>query len=437
MLVIVAVSWALLYDGAVTDTGTAPDVASARTPGAAVGQPAMDVPAGWQPEAKPVAHEIPSDDGLPTAPVPRTVRPVESMLAQLQGRIEDDLGQPVVSALVCLHPQGGRSPDSPADRITAADGSFSFPGLTPGNWSLKITAVGHVEVADDLRLASGMRTLRIVLPRSGTLAGLVIDADGKPAPGTAVLLKQRGRRLPGRPSTPTDSSGAFELEDLAPGTYTLATILSGAEVPSGLEPEEIQVRPLERTTVQLQLPARAQLYGVVRDADGPVAGASVLFGGAPVSATTRTDAEGRYAISVPVASQGPVLAVAKGDGMTPLVPVELREGESLRQDLDFEDRVLEGHVVDAANGDPIEGARVTFAHGSYSFQRPTDDTGRFFAEHMHEARWKIGAEARGYRTGKALTVEMGPEGAPPSLRFELERMPVREPEPGQDPANRR
>jgi hypothetical protein len=76
----------------------------------------------------------------------------------------------------------------------------------------------------------------------GTLTGTIRNEDGSLAAKTAVLIKGDHARV----ETITDERGAFKVDDLAPGLYTVrsANMIAGAEVEAGRSIELVFARPM-------------------------------------------------------------------------------------------------------------------------------------------------------------------------------------------------
>lgn len=106
------------------------------------------------------------------------------------------------------------------------DGSYSLPKvLTAGDWTLHVTAAGdgsrgtlsrvvqvHLEQGED-------RKLDIVFP-ANSIAGVVVDAEGKPVEGARVEGVTAEAASSSR-STTTDADGGFVLTAMAAGAATV------------------------------------------------------------------------------------------------------------------------------------------------------------------------------------------------------------------------
>lgn len=104
---------------------------------------------------------------------------------------------------------------------TDGSGVFRFAGVPPGEYSLRFQKSGFEQLDQPgfgrplLRVgAAGALHRDAELVPLAILRGRVLDPEGRPAAHVAVTL---GHREPAE----SDAEGAFELDDLRPGTYTL------------------------------------------------------------------------------------------------------------------------------------------------------------------------------------------------------------------------
>ncbi len=161
---------------------------------------------------------------------------------EVRGRVVDENNRPIVRASIALigdERQYGQAAD---------DGSFTFAAVAPGTYRVKAYHEGRTLRApgrgdDDVqgepvevRVGSTEDVKLIVADASGTLTGVVRDADGAPiadafidaaresdsagASGGGALRDSRWRSYYGPPHM-TDLDGRFTLTDLASGTYTV------------------------------------------------------------------------------------------------------------------------------------------------------------------------------------------------------------------------
>lgn len=149
-------------------------------------------------------------------------------------------------------------------------GDYSVEVHLPGGSYVKqITDDGMDIAGKSLHLSPGASaTLRIVASQGGgTITCRVNDADGKPSPGTAVVLVPEGVFTPSQLSTRaqqahTDSRGVLESGTLAPSTYrVLALGRPFRQVPEDLDKllvaldhaQTVQVSARSNIRVNLQI----------------------------------------------------------------------------------------------------------------------------------------------------------------------------------------
>ncbi|NTX40547.1 carboxypeptidase regulatory-like domain-containing protein [Myxococcus sp. CA033] len=109
--------------------------------------------------------------------------------------------------------------------LTGEDGGFEVP--VPGFSPIAVLVNAPEHVSRYIAPVSVVAPLDVVLERSETLRGEVVDSDGKPVVGAWIHLKHYGRV--GFPSTcfwppplsaQTRADGSFELPELARGRYS-------------------------------------------------------------------------------------------------------------------------------------------------------------------------------------------------------------------------
>ena len=113
-------------------------------------------------------------------------------------------------------------PDGAAQTVTAADGTYSFPRLPSGDYTVRVeTPPGYVVSGDASRAetvaADDVANVDFALARLGSVAGTVTDDGGAPHEGASVTVTG-----PGGPVTITTAAdGTYALGELAPGVYTI------------------------------------------------------------------------------------------------------------------------------------------------------------------------------------------------------------------------
>jgi 5-hydroxyisourate hydrolase-like protein (transthyretin family)/thiol-disulfide isomerase/thioredoxin len=238
---------------------------------------------------------------------------------------------------------------------------------------------------------------------NNTVTGVVLDVNGRPAPGAGVALM--GDRSDGfvMPQS-TDEKGAFSFTVSDPKN-TLAVL---AWTDKSLS-EPTPVKAGSSTEVGLQTDGFASIRGVIRDEQGkPVAGASfqvvydVLFDliGGPVPQHSRVGPDGAFHIPrVPKAVKEVTLfAYAEGYGKATLRDHILKSAEALEWNpvLTAVRETIAGTVVDKA-GSPVAGVQIRiYGDAQPSANKPvvTDAQGRFRVENLAAAPLRVVAQQR-------------------------------------------
>jgi hypothetical protein len=219
------------------------------------------------------------------------------------------------------------------------------------------------------------------LEEPGQVSGRVIDLNsGGPLEAAKVVL----RSGPGSSDTAnTNSAGAFDFLDVAPGEWVL-------EVQADGYPTDIFFVELESgETLTVDLPLSRDLRpvglsGRVVDAasDVGIVGALVKLtplSGAAIAAVT----DGNGAFSMSAIPPGGYQLTATADGFRPFqTPVALDPNRTFQVEIPLEsdqvpDIELGGTVVDAGTGQPIEGIVVQVDVPGSSVQSQTDSAGAF------------------------------------------------------------
>jgi protocatechuate 3,4-dioxygenase beta subunit len=368
--------------------------------------------------------------------------PIEVRLqagATITGFVHDKSGKGVEGVVVTARrgasrfqgPSGGFG-RQPSSEPTEADGAFTIDGLVAGeayDLAPMAMAVGVIPGGRALRqtgIAAPAEGIEFVLPGTGTIKGVVTDADGErtiadfevsySGAGMFGGFAGRGRRRnagPNQPQSVHADDGQFVLTDVAAGTWDVEVTAEGYQPAraSGVIVEEGGAT--EGITIALQ--RGALVSGRVLDAASgkPVVDAQVRArlqgesrGGARFPDTSdgrnaTSDADGHFELkglapgSYSVSATHPdysdaaqTIAVKE----QPATSVDLRLGKG---------GALAGVVV--AGGRPVAGASVGLAApgeglgrggmgGGHNFT--TDDAGRFRFDHLTPGRYSLMANLR-------------------------------------------
>jgi protocatechuate 3,4-dioxygenase beta subunit len=282
-----------------------------------------------------------------------------------RGRLlEAETGKPIAAGRLFLD----------AGLILTADaaGRFEIGGLSRGYHESVVVAPGRQRLRVLFDTVGRADTeLDIPVPRSARIVGRVTDADGKPIPGAWVCRLTSGNSISNRGLVQTcDGEGRFEYDDAVPPDQP-TRLTAGAPgysredrdellIAPGDKPIEVNIslRPLAEVRPNPPAPAEKSrvVSGVVRGPDGkPVARVLLSWPREPGAfpSETRTDAEGRFRITVP--DRDGVLRVLPRSFQPDFLPlaggerkleVKLRAGHTVR-----------GRVLDDL-GNPLKNVQV-------------------------------------------------------------------------------
>ncbi len=204
------------------------------------------------------------------APTETPVRIVLERAARVAGTVLGAGGEPIAGAQVLVAAEealtGGGALRSPAHGRSDDRGRFAIDSAPSGRVRLIATAPGWraAESGAELEPGSALEGLRLVLERGATVAGRVLEADGKPALGAWVRVENQGGNPWARPPTArVDGDGNYLLEGVEPGLRLLV-----AESPEREETaREIEVTP-GSNRLDLRFAGGVELAGRVTDAAG-------------------------------------------------------------------------------------------------------------------------------------------------------------------------
>lgn len=413
------------------------------------------VPTDGTAQPDPSEFPAPSD---PTTHIERTdvgsvleppTSPASSASTRVRGRVVDAESNAIDGAVVRIRLALFANVDAElgaiAERRATPDGRFEIPieAISAGALVLVVTAPGHSTTSiDDVAPVAGDLTDLgdIVLARSGTLRGVVVDASGATCDGATIV--SRLDAAPGAAESVIGTSGAdgaFAIADLAPGVFEIAAWHErGASNWTG----PLRVEPgATRDGVVLSLASGVTLEGQVIDAETRRGLAATVRCSPERDAPRRTiatDDDGRFAIrGLPLA--GTMHLEARRDGFVSVGGDATVSLPSIGASVPAPVLVLAPRrpaafrVVDAQHGTPIVGATLRshrfvrdvgaarIANPAVGWSGPvlatTDADGRA-ASSIPEVAEAIVATAEGF----APSVLAVPDAANPTeLRFELNR----------------
>ena len=174
---------------------------------------------------------------------PPTTQTPEKDKCTLSGMVTNiQTGEPVKKVTLHLtlrnvgRPANGVFEQSGYSGTSAADGSFTFEGITPGEYSLSAEKSGFVRTQYGSKNGTGDTTLtlsagqkmtgvKLTLVPQAIITGRVLDDDADPIGGITVQAIGRswgqGGKLRYFPSgnATTDDTGAYRIPNLSPGKY--------------------------------------------------------------------------------------------------------------------------------------------------------------------------------------------------------------------------
>jgi len=250
-----------------------------------------------------MAAASPAPPAAPPSPRPAAAKASPSPSPRhVEGAVKGPDGKPVAGALVIAILERMDVAVAPATTKTDPAGQFRLALRTASPFTLRVEAPGLA--SRTLRHQIPGAPLSIVLARGATIEGFVRETtSGTPVAGATVEARDEMRGAGGLPWDPdsgvvratTDAKGAYRLEGLASGLYTLTAFARG------LGRAERRSAPVGRTADLLLMPGGA-VSGTVTEADGkPVDGAvlrlttTMPFARESVL-VSRTDPRGTFAI---------------------------------------------------------------------------------------------------------------------------------------------
>jgi protocatechuate 3,4-dioxygenase beta subunit len=253
-------------------------------------------------------------------------------------------------------------------------------------------ARGSARVVDVKTLPRGTITAVVLDERRQPIAGARVCADGDNAALDLELLRDA-------PCTTSDARGNVTLANLLPAAYRV-----GASAP-GFQPGVESAR-VDGASVRVELVLRGggvEITGVVLDVTGgPIASARVSSNGA----FAETDAKGEFSLWTSRRARD---LLARADGYADRLTWVDPPGRV--RILMTPEATLSGVVIDAASGEPVEGARVSVRILLHpGFLNPetgdaiTDARGAFTARRLMPGRYAtIARTEHGYGRSESST----------------------------------
>jgi len=303
----------------------------------------------------------------------------------LFGVVKDfDSGKPIAQATLVLAGEGYAGERSALQAATDESGAFRYDALPAGDaYQLHVTdpqgrARTLLSIAVD---AGGDKDVGVLwMGKAAALTGSVLGPDGLPVSGAEVqvhvgggsmlelvrdmtkLLEVLDQDAQPQARARSDRTGAYEVESLAPGPYTLVVRAPGFQLATKKVVMTNGGAAGGPVTIHLQ-PGKAIVGVVVDEHDRAIAGARVAFLGKNDMESvffgrqyTVTDAEGRFRVDAPP-TQGSLNAIVAAEGYPTLFSDARLGADELRFVLVAGAEVLV-RVLEQDSEQPIEGARL-------------------------------------------------------------------------------
>ena len=300
---------------------------------------------------------------------------------------------------------GGRSWGG--NHSTDDAGAFTIEGLRPGDyrvmaqrgWSDTLRKPGTTDDARQGERATvrvnQVATVKLVVEaQSGIIKGSVSDSDGSAVSDAFVSAARESDAAGAQRTNVSDTrwswqdkpvltgvDGAFKLDKLSPGTYTLRAFRKGGGEAIA---EHIEVG----ATAKLQIKPTGSIEGIAKGPGGPPDELSISLND-PATGFWRSEdffrTDGRFVIrDLP---KGHFKLRAESAGITKELELELAEGEAKKGvNLDLEALItLTGKLVELGTGKPVPGVHTgatTPDGGGFSFsssdeENVSDEAGAF------------------------------------------------------------
>ncbi len=318
---------------------------------------------------------------------------------------------PATGVFVHVVEWGARSGVRKTRELQSDDrGIILMTDLAPGHVGMYVDRGGGKTVT--LKAGDAM-TVEIEIPAGPTVAGAVVDLDGKPVGGADVWLSDYGNQTEGRVVARTDARGSFMLRCVTPMRWVAARAEGHAASGAYLIDE---AKPRETVTVRLRLGGPAGVVrGTVARADGSsVEGATVrvvslsarsVNQGAedpPPPVVMRSGVDGTFvAASLPA---GTTSVQVRSPGLAPFKQgVDVKAGETIDLKVVLGRGATVVGSVRTADGKPA--AKAFVGIGSYGdFMSSSTDAGAdgsFHIDSLAAGTIEIRTEVRGLGKAKA------------------------------------
>ena len=290
------------------------------------------------------------------------------------GVIYDVSGIPIPGATITL----SQNNTVVAQVVTsAADGSYTLSGLIPGTYNVTVSAPNDQAVTQGVSILSNQPVaLDFTLqPLPSSLSGLVVDTQSNPIPGAQISIYQNSNLVS---TTATDNNGAFSLNGLGSGNYSVVisapgfqTLTAGIVLTAGGQ--------VNRTFVLSTV--MGSIQGTVTDTgNNPLPNATIAISQSSIVVTTvRTDSNGAYTVDdLPPGSY--VVTCSLPNYQTGLLGAIVVPSTTTTVNFQLATDIgqIDGYITDFNLGTPLASAIVTVFNQSAVVASGVSDTNGFY-----------------------------------------------------------
>ncbi len=321
--------------------------------------------------------------------------------------VDAETGRPIPNAFIDIFQLN--SDNIPVCGLNVDRNGQGFVRLPPGQMTLLVVDsrgdYQNMTPADAMpvNLQEGQTTSAVLKLHKGlTVAGTVVDGDGKPAPAATFYLRMiyNNDGTPGRNDTQvqitSDQQGHFEFSGLpaGKGVLTLEHMSNPGDLWDQPTPQTIELPAKEPITVTVTRLAVHSVRGRVVDTHfQPVAGVTVsvimkyvneLRQASFNTFTAVTGEDGHYLLQqVPVGHEITLATLVKDGYVQPINGTPALADNDALPDALLGNALLKLTVVDAETGSPIPNIHITIYHGDSTVDqarelRFTDQQGQLF-----------------------------------------------------------
>ena len=239
--------------------------------------------------------------------------------------------------------------------VTDADGEYVLDGIAAGERSIEFSRESYVTRSKSVDVTVGKETrLDVEMDHGRELRGRVVESSGRPISAARVMLL--GSSGSTRPSY-TDADGAFTLQGLADGRYTIDASKQGYVAAK----KDVVIPSAEAVT--LMLDTGGTIHGrVLGVPESELPSINVTAYGNGSSSRSSVESDGTFTLHGIPDGRVIVGAMRMGVRMTQSVPkqIDVANGSAPPVDIDFsEGAKISGHIT--RSGTPVQAGMVSFA----------------------------------------------------------------------------